>query len=137
MEKQLQMMKDNMNEQPEQESDPIPKDLVQNILKSLADITKQTQGNTNFKNEIAKQLKNIGYNFFAENEDEADPKHVIKILKVAINNTMTNKRHIEPTEPDENDDDDSEKTDARLGKRLEGLLEIDDGKCLDDYFSKG
>jgi hypothetical protein len=127
-----------MDEQGEQESESVPEDLVQDVLKRLADITKQTQENTNFKNEIARQLKNMGYDFFAENEDGTDPEHVIKILKVAINNTMTIRLQCaEQTEADDNDDEESEKTDETLGKKLERILEINDGKCLDDYFSKG
>ena len=130
------MTENNMDEQPEQGSESIPGDLVQNILKNLADITKQTQENENFKKEIAGQLSNIGYEYFPENE-EINPGHVIKILKVAINNTMTIKLDPEQAEADDKDDDESDKIDETLGKKLEGLLEINDGKCLDDYFSKG
>ena len=137
------MEENNMDEQTEQRNESIPEDLVQNMLKNVADITKQTQENEAYKHEIAGQLRNIGYDYFPE--EEINPEHVIKILKVAINNTMTTKLDLEQEEADDhddnddddNDDDESDKIVETLGKKLEGLLEMNDGKCLDDYFSKG
>lgn len=123
-----------MDEQREvREGESIKEDFVQGILKTLEDITKQTRKNKNFKNEIAEQLKNIGYNYFSDSEKEIEPEHVIKTLKLAINNTMSTKLDFEEKEVD--DDDESDKIDE--GKKIEKLLEINDGKSLDDYFNKG
>ena len=128
-----------MDEQPKEKQESMPKDLVHNILKNVADLTRQTQRNTNFKNDIVKQLKNIGFDFFPENENEIDHEHVIRILKVAINNTIACNLDLERKDINDGDDEDdeSDKVDESNGKQLERLLEINDGKCLDDYFSKG
>lgn len=129
-----------MDEQPEQEYDTVPEDLVQDMLKNLADITRQTHENEVFKHAIVGQLKNIGYEYFPENEGKPCAEHVVKILKVAINNTMTSEPDLKQDTDehnDEDDDDESDKTNETLGKKLAGLLEINDGKCVEDYFSKG
>ena len=128
-----------MDEKPEEEQQSMPKDLIHNILKNVADLTRQTQRNTNFKNDIVKQLKNIGFEFFPENENEIDHEHVIRILKVAINNTIACSLDLERKDTNDGDDEDDEsyKVHESNGKQLERLLEINDSKCLDDYFSKG
>ena len=129
-----------MDEHPGQECQPVPEHLVQDMLKNLADFTKQTYKNEEFKHAIVEQLKNIGYEYFSQNEGKPCPEHVIKILKVAINNTMTNEINLKQDTDGHNvddDDEESDKTDETLGKKLAGVLEINDGKCVEDYFSKG
>ena len=126
-----------MDEEPEQRSQPVQEDLIQSILRNLSDITKQTREDETFKAEIAKQLENIGYDHFDENEDERNPEHVLKILQVAMRNTMSSKLELKQEEADDDDEEEADKNDGTLGKKLEKLFEINDGKCLDDYFTKG
>ena len=127
-----------MDEKLDQGEESMKEDLVLNTLKQLQDIIKQTQENKEFKNEIARQLIENGYNYFSENVDEIDPSHVIKILQVTINNTMTTKLDLtQQAELDDKDDDDADKINETLGKKLENILEINDGKSLQDYLSKG
>ena len=126
-----------MGEHPVRESELMPEHLVQDVLKNLTDITKRTKENEEFKDAIAGQLKNIGYDYFPEDEGKLCSEHVIKILKVAINNTMRTTDLNENIDGHNDDDDESDITDEPLGKKLADLLEINDGKCVEDYFNKG
>ncbi|XP_028409655.1 uncharacterized protein LOC114532367 [Dendronephthya gigantea] len=127
-----------MDEKSEQGEEMMKEDLVLNILKQLQDIIKRTHENKEFKNEIAGQLIKNGYDYFSANVDEINPSHVIKILQVAIDNTMTTKLDLtQQAELDDEDEDDAEKMEETLEKKLGNILEINDGKCLQDYWSKG
>ena len=129
---------ETMGEHPVRECEPMSEHLVQDVLKNLTHITRRTKENEEFKDAIAGQLKNIGYDYFPEDEGNLFPEHVIKILRVAINNTMRT-TDLNENIDGRNDDDDNQSdiTDEPLRKKLADLLEINDGKCVEDYFNKG
>lgn len=125
-----------MDDEPEKELD---EHLIANVLTQLAEITHQIQAEDIFKNEIARQLRNHGYDDCfgeeQEQENDIDADHVVKVLAIAITNTMKRKVDIASTDKDA-DEDESDNTDA-YEEKLETLLDINEGKSMDDYLTKG
>ena len=110
------------------------KDLIKDVLAMLREILNQIYTEDGFKKEIAKQLEDNGYGFFDEKqEDNIDADHVIKVLALSINNAMTRKMEIVPSS---SSDDDPDNTDA-IREKLDKLLDVNDGKSMDDYLAKG